>query len=70
MSTVETDIRTPCSGVCTLHPVCGLCTGCGRSIDEIAGWGAFDDKARAAIMTRLTMRLAAMTVDNINPTLA
>ena len=70
MSTIEADIKTPCNRVCALHPVSGLCLGCGRSLAEIAGWIDFDAKERAAIMTRLPMRLAAMTGANINPTTA
>ena len=70
MSTIEADIKTPCNRVCALHPVWGLCMGCGRSLEEIAGWGSFEDKKRAAIMVRLPTRLAAMVDANINPTMA
>jgi uncharacterized protein len=70
MSAIEVNIETPCNRVCTLHPISGLCTGCGRSLEEIAGWVGFDDKEREAIMMRLPRRLAAMTAANINPTLA
>lgn len=70
MSTIEFDIETPCNRVCTLHPISGLSSGCGRSLDEVAGWIGFDHKERAAIMTRLPTRLAAMNGANINPTLA
>jgi uncharacterized protein len=70
MNAIEIDIKTPCNRVCTLHPVSGLCMGCGRSVDEIAAWAGFDDKQRAAIMTLLPMRVAAMSAANINPTMA
>jgi len=70
MNAIEADIETPCNRVCALHPVSGLCMGCGRSVEEIAGWIGFDDKERSAIMMRLPMRLAAMTGANINPTMA
>jgi predicted Fe-S protein YdhL (DUF1289 family) len=70
MSAIEADIKTPCNRVCTLHPVWGLCMGCGRSLEEIAGWIVFDDKERAAITMRLPTRLEAMTGANINPTMA
>jgi predicted Fe-S protein YdhL (DUF1289 family) len=60
MSTIEADVKTPCNRVCTPHPASGLCVGCGRSVDEIAGWISFDDNKRAAIMARLPARLAAM----------
>jgi uncharacterized protein len=70
MSTIEADIKTPCNRVCVLHPVSGLFMGCGRSLEEIAGWTTFDDKQRAAIMMRLPVRLVTMSGANINPTLA
>jgi uncharacterized protein len=70
MNTIGTDVKTPCTGVCTLDPVSGLCIGCGRSVAEIAGWMGFDRKERAAIMMRLPTRLAGMTSANTNPTMA
>jgi predicted Fe-S protein YdhL (DUF1289 family) len=70
MSAIDADIKTPCNRVCALHPVSGLCVGCARSVEEIAGWIGFDEKERAAIMMRLPKRLAAMTGANINPTMA
>jgi predicted Fe-S protein YdhL (DUF1289 family) len=70
MSTIETDAKTPCNHVCALHPVSGLCIGCGRSVEEIAGWPGFDDNERAAIMARLPARLMAMTGASIVPRMA
>jgi uncharacterized protein len=70
MSTIEADVKTPCNRVCALHPVSGLCMGCGRSAAEVAGWLGFDDKKRAAIMARLPMRFAVMTGAHINSTMA
>jgi uncharacterized protein len=65
MSTIEADIVTPCNRVCTLHPALRLCMGCGRSLEEIAGWIGFADEERTSIMTQLPARLAAMTGRNI-----
>jgi uncharacterized protein len=70
MSTTEVDVKTPCNRVCALHPISGLCMGCGRSTEEIAGWIGFDDRERTAIMARLPARLAAMTGGRIVPTMA
>jgi uncharacterized protein len=53
-------IVTPCNRICVVHPQTGLCTGCGRSIDEIAGWSGFSDAERAHVMTQLPSRLGAM----------
>jgi len=29
---------SPCAKICTLDPVSGLCSGCGRSLAEIERW--------------------------------
>ncbi len=52
-------IETPCVKVCTLDARAGLCLGCGRTIDEIAGWGAMTAGERRRIMAELPERLAA-----------
>jgi predicted Fe-S protein YdhL (DUF1289 family) len=31
-------VDSPCIRVCTVHPGARICTGCLRSIDEIARW--------------------------------
>jgi uncharacterized protein len=70
MSTIETDVKTPCNRICALHPVSGLCMGCGRLVEEITGWLGFHDNERAAIMARLPARLMAITGTNIVPRMA
>jgi predicted Fe-S protein YdhL (DUF1289 family) len=67
MTAIKTSIDTPCIRVCTLHPVSRLCAGCGRTLDEIAGWIAFDGKERARIMAQLPDRLAAMSGAAVAP---
>jgi predicted Fe-S protein YdhL (DUF1289 family) len=52
-------MRTPCIRVCFLDPLTGLCTGCGRTTEEIAGWMRFSDEERKHIMASLPARLAA-----------
>ena len=34
----------------------GLCRGCWRTIDEIAGWGALPDEVRLQIWSRIEER--------------
>lgn len=53
-------IETPCVKICTLDARAGLCLGCGRTIDEIAGWGAMTPGERSRIMAELPARLAAL----------
>jgi predicted Fe-S protein YdhL (DUF1289 family) len=43
--------------VCAIDQPSGLCTGCGRTLDEIARWGAMNDAERRAIMQTLPARL-------------
>jgi predicted Fe-S protein YdhL (DUF1289 family) len=52
-------IETPCVKICTLDARAGLCLGCGRTVDEIAGWGTMNADERRRIMTELPARLAA-----------
>lgn len=51
-------IESPCIKVCALDAVSGLCTGCGRTLDEIARWSSFGDAERQAIVRSLPERLA------------
>ncbi|PJE27077.1 hypothetical protein SAMN06297129_3277 [Pseudooceanicola antarcticus] len=49
-------ISSPCVDICVIHPEARLCTGCLRSIDEIAGWGRMSEEERQAIMADLPAR--------------
>ena len=52
----EGPVSSPCNKVCTLDPATQVCIGCFRTMDEIAAWGALDDRARAAILAELPAR--------------
>jgi predicted Fe-S protein YdhL (DUF1289 family) len=52
-------IDSPCIKVCIIDAVAGLCTGCGRTLDEIARWGSMSDTDRRAIMRLLPERKKA-----------
>lgn len=52
-------IETPCIQVCTLDPRTDLCRGCGRTIDEVAGWSRMTAEERRRIMAELPARRAA-----------
>ena len=53
------EIPSPCIGVCRLDPASGLCTGCMRTLDEIAAWPAAGEAERLAIVERLRARRRA-----------
>ncbi|WP_183898925.1 DUF1289 domain-containing protein [Rhizobium metallidurans] len=48
---------SPCVNICSIASSSGLCAGCGRTIEEIAGWAAFSDEERHAVMRLLPARM-------------
>ena len=64
MSTVAPGVASPCTNVCRMDEESGLCLGCWRSIDEIAGWSRADDAARREILARVGQRRAGRTPDD------
>ena len=50
------EIESPCVKVCVVHPATGLCVGCHRTLEEIAGWSTLAPEARRAIMAELPGR--------------
>ena len=57
-------VSTPCVKVCVVDPVSTLCIGCGRTVEEIAGWGGMDEAERLAVMAGLAARVVAMRSRN------
>lgn len=53
---LDAPVRSPCISICRIDPGTGLCEGCLRTLDEIAAWGALDDRARRAILVALDAR--------------
>jgi predicted Fe-S protein YdhL (DUF1289 family) len=52
-------ISTPCIKICAIDQVSRLCAGCGRSLEEIARWGAMTEAQRQDVMRVLPERLRA-----------
>ncbi|WP_347567186.1 DUF1289 domain-containing protein [Sphingobium sp. BYY-5] len=44
---------SPCRNLCALDRDRKMCTGCGRSIEEIVHWRSMSDAARADVMARV-----------------
>ena len=57
-------IESPCVNICTLDARTKTCLGCGRSIDEIAGWGTMTPADRRRVMSELPARMAALKSAN------
>ena len=51
-------METPCVDICEIDSTSGLCRGCGRTIDEIAGWSQMSPEERRAVMAALPARRA------------
>jgi predicted Fe-S protein YdhL (DUF1289 family) len=51
---------SPCINICVLDHVSGLCSGCGRTVAEIAAWSSITTSQRRAIMKTLADRLKLM----------
>jgi hypothetical protein len=51
-------VASPCVSVCRMNAGTGLCEGCLRTIDEIAGWSSFDDGTRLSVLQAIEARRA------------
>ena len=49
-------IASPCINVCKMDEQTGLCSGCLRTIDEIALWSSTDDSRRLSILAAIAKR--------------
>ena len=54
------EVESPCVKICIIHPEARLCTGCLRSMDEIAGWSRMTPQERRAIMDELPARASEL----------
>lgn len=50
-------IQTPCVKVCEIDFGTLLCSGCGRTRDEVARWISMSDRERSEIMAGLAERM-------------
>jgi len=56
------EIESPCVQICVVHPETRICTGCYRTIDEIADWSRMTPEARRNIMDDLPARADQLKV--------
>jgi predicted Fe-S protein YdhL (DUF1289 family) len=42
-------VASPCISICRIDTASGLCTGCARTIDEIARWGSMGGEERLRV---------------------
>ena len=53
---------SPCVSVCVMDAASGLCTGCLRTLDEIAAWSVLGDDERRAVLAALPARRQRVAV--------
>jgi len=56
VSKISKDIDSPCVNICQMNPFNGLCRGCMRTLDEIAGWLDFSATEKLAVLDKLEER--------------
>ena len=49
-------VPSPCISVCRMDAQTGLCTGCLRTLDEIAAWSTLDDLAKRRVWLSIEAR--------------
>ncbi|HSI22710.1 MAG TPA: DUF1289 domain-containing protein [Methylophilaceae bacterium] len=52
-------VSSPCIGVCRMDREAGVCSGCLRTRDEIAGWSTMPAAQKRQLLQVLEQRLAA-----------
>ena len=60
VASYASDVASPCVNICVMDLPTGWCRGCGRTIEEIAGWGAAAVEERRAVLAALPGRMAAL----------
>jgi len=49
------EIKSPCVNICQLDSD-GICQGCGRTSDEIAGWWDMDNDEKQKVLNNIEKR--------------
>lgn len=47
---------SPCTGICRIEPPLGWCTGCRRTLGEIADWPILNGEEKRRLLARLEQR--------------
>ena len=50
-------VPSPCISVCRMDAASGLCEGCYRTLDEIAGWSRASEEEKRAVWDALLARV-------------
>lgn len=56
----DTPVASPCINVCQVDAARGWCTGCLRTLAEIADWAQSSDTEKRAVLDRVAARRQAL----------
>lgn len=56
MSRDDAEPASPCVGVCRVDAQANACTGCRRTLDEIAAWQGLDADGKREVLERVAAR--------------
>ena len=56
------EVESPCVKICVVHPEARICTGCYRSLEEIAAWSRMTPEERREVMADLPGRVSQLRV--------
>lgn len=59
MTDPSAPVASPCNNICRLDAG-QVCVGCGRTLHEIAEWGAAAEQRRRQIVSAASLRLASL----------
>jgi len=54
-------VESPCVGICALNPQ-SVCTGCGRTLAEIAEWSQASDSRKQIVVDHAARRRAELAL--------
>jgi len=57
------EVESPCKLICTLDITSGVCTGCGRTREDIASWTRYSNAQRAFANIEAKKRLRNYSSD-------
>jgi len=63
----DVPVPSPCMSVCKMDAERRYCTGCLRTIPEIAGWSKMDDGAKRDIWRAIRLRVPSPLGAETNP---
>lgn len=58
-------IKTPCIKVCVIDGTSGLCLGCYRTLNEVAGWARLSAETRDNLMAELPGRRSQIAPEKL-----